>query len=187
METRLYADAWADGSLDLVAGAAVVLIGAGYLVDQPLVPIVVAPVALVSWLWLKQRIVEPRTGRVEFRRERRRSTTREAAWALGFGAGCTTLVVVLALVARRGDLVASDAVDGLPAVLVALAAGVGAILTRSARFAWYGLVLVVAAVGTVLAGGGPGLPLLVGGAVVVVTGGALLRRLLAESRRQRSE
>ncbi len=186
-ETRLYAGSWADGSLDLVAGAAVVLIGAGYVVEQPLVPVVVAPLALVAWPLLRQRVVEPRAGRVEFRRERRQRSTRETAWAVGLGAGCLVLVAVIALVARRGDLAASDAVDGLPAVLMALAAGMGAVLTRSPRFFWYGLVLVAAAVVTVLAGGGPGLPLVVGGAVVVATGGSLLNRLLAEARRQRSE
>ncbi|MCB2175686.1 MAG: hypothetical protein KQH57_07755 [Actinomycetales bacterium] len=182
-EARLYRASWADGSLDLVAGAAVIVIGAGYWTDLVVASIVVPPLALVAWQVLHRRVVEPRAGRVEFRRERRERSRRELGWSVGLGVAA--LVAVLAVlgagVAARGAF-PGDLVDALPATLLAVLAVVAAGLTRSPRFAWYGALLLAAGAGAVLTGTGPGLTLVLAGAVVAATGAVLLARLVADAR-----
>ncbi|MCV2395238.1 hypothetical protein OEB99_13045 [Actinotalea sp. M2MS4P-6] len=178
-ETRLFQSSWADGSLDLVAGTAVVMIGVGFWLDLVWTTAVAPPLALTGWYVLHGRVVAPRAGRAVLRRDRRERSRRELGWSVGLG----TLVLVLTVVAAvlHPDR-ASDAVDGLPAVLVALLSGVSAVLTRSSRFAWYAAVLAVAGVLTVLVGAGPGAPLVLGGAVAATTGAILLGRFLADTR-----
>jgi hypothetical protein len=75
----------------------------------------------------------------------------------------------------------------LPAVLVALAAGLASVLTGARRFQAYGLVLIAAAAVTVLLDRGPALPLVVGGVVVVASGVILLTRFVRASRRYQEE
>ena len=97
-EARLFASFWDDGTLDLLTGGAVVLIGLGYVFDAPLVEVVVLPLALTVWAIVRKRVVEPRTGYVEFTRERRARTGRGLLAALALGAGLLALT--------RGDGVA---------------------------------------------------------------------------------
>lgn len=183
-EVRLYQASWADGSLDLVAGAAVTMIGVGYWTDLVVASIVVPPLALVAWQLLHRRVVEPRSGRVEFRRDRRERSRRELGWSvvLGVGAFATVLAVLGTGLAARGAAV-GDLVDALPATLLAPLAVVAAGLTRTPRFAWYGPLLLAAGAAAVLTQTGPGPALVLAGAVVVAIGAVLLARLvLAEDR-----
>jgi hypothetical protein len=145
--------------------------------------VVVAPLALVAWQVLHRRVVEPRAGRVEFRRARRERSRRELRWSLWLG--LATLAAVLAVlgvgVSARGAL-PGDLVDALPAVLLAIPAVVAAGLTRSPRFAWYGALLLLAGAGAVLTGTGPGPTLVLAGTVVTAIGTVLLARLVSEAR-----
>ena len=181
-ETRLFRASWADGALDLVAGVAVMATGAGYWMDLVAASVVVPPLALVAWLVLHRLVVEPRAGRVEFRRERRERSRRELRWLLGLGVA--VLVAVLAVLGggvARGAL-HGDLVDALPATLLAVLAVATAGLTRSPRFAWYGALLLAAGAGAVLTGTGPGPTLVLAGAVVTTVGAVLLARLVVEAR-----
>jgi len=182
-ETRLFRAHWQDGTLDLVAGGSVLLIGIGYLFEQMLAEIVVVPLALAAWVILRRRVVEPRAGHVQFARLRRRRSARELLATVVVGIGLGALCVALVLRARAAAPTISDAVDAVPALLVAVAALVAAGLTRTWRFALYALVIAAAAAGAVLLEAGPAMPLLLGGAIVAGTGGLLLARFMAECRR----
>ncbi len=118
-ETRLFGAFWADGTLDLVAGAAVILIGAGYLLDGlPLggfpVEAIVVPMALVTWMALRKWVVEPRMGYVEFSRRRRERSTRELTGTAGLGIGLLLLVAAVAFGLRGGTAGLADSVAALP-------------------------------------------------------------------------
>lgn len=181
-ESRLFTSFWDDGTLDLLAGAGVVVIGVSYLVEWHPVEAIVPPLALAAWMILRRWVVEPRAGYVEFSRQRRDRTGRALWGALALGAGL--LVMTLAMLGMRGRVTGLAAfVDALPALLVALGAVVTAGLTRAWRFAVYGAVLAVGGGGTVLLRTGPGLPLLIGGILAGGTGAVLLARFLAGSRR----
>lgn len=183
LEARLYRASWADGSLDVVAGAAVIMIGAGYWWDLVMASIVAPPLALVAWQVLHRYVVEPRAGRVEFRQERRQRSRRELRWSLALGSAVLVAVLVGlgAGVAAHGPA-NDDMVDALPATLLAVLAAVAAGLTRSPRFAWYAILLLAAGVVAVLTGTGPGPALVVAGALVAAIGTVLLARLVAQAR-----
>ncbi len=186
-EARLFASFWDDGTLDLLTGGAVVLIGLGYVFDAPLVEVVVLPLALTVWAIVRKRVVEPRTGYVEFTRERRARTGRGLLAALALGAGLLALTLVMALLVRDWPTDVRGFVDAVPALLIALGAVVAVGLTGAWRFGLYAGFLAVAGLGTVLAGAGPGLPLVAGGLVAGGTGAVLLVRFLAASRRFQAE
>lgn len=191
-ETRLFRAYWEDGTLDLVAGGAVVLIGLGYLFELFLAPVIAVPLAFAAWYILRERVVEPRAGYVEFSRKRRERSVRRGLGAFVLGVAFLTLLLVLAIRAdiapprlrigvELGD--GGSAVDVAPALLVALAALITAWLTRAWRFAVYAAVIAAAGVVALLVGAGPALPVVTGGAVVLGTGAVLFGRFLAESRR----
>jgi len=186
-EARLFASFWDDGTLDLLTGGAVVLIGVGYVFDAPLVEVIVLPLALAVWAILRKRVVEPRTGYVEFTRERRTRTGRGLLAALAVGAGLLALTLVVALQVRDWPADVRGFVDAVPALLIALGAVVAAGLTGAWRFGLYAGLLAAAGLGTVLFGTGPGLPLVVGGLVAWGTGAVLLARFLSASRRYQAE
>jgi hypothetical protein len=186
-EARLFASFWDDGTLDLLTGGAVALIGVGYVFDAPLVEVIVLPLALAAWAIVHKRVVEPRTGYVEFTRERRARTGRGLLGALALGAGLLALAVVAVLQVRDWPADPRGFVDALPALLIALGAVVAAGLTRAWRFGLYAGLLAAAGLVTVLVGTGPGAPLVAGGLVAWGTGVVLLVRFLAASRRFQTE
>jgi hypothetical protein len=187
-EVRLFRSYWEDGTLDLVAGASVVLIGFTYVFEQHVFVGVVLPLALVAWMVVRRWVVEPRAGYVEFSRSRRERSGREVVGALAAGTGLLILALLGAMGVRSGGLVPGDAVDALPALLIALGAGVAAGLTRAPRFGVYAALFVAVGAVTVWLGAAPGWPLAVGGFVTLASGTVLLARFLAASRRfQESE
>ncbi len=183
LESRLFQAYWGDGTLDLVGGVAVVLIGLDYLFEQFLLLAVTVPLAFVGWLILRKRVVEPRAGYVEFARRRRQRSARELVGSVALGFGLLALFVALSMRARDGALAWQYGVDAVPAGLIALAAVVAAGLTRAWRFAAYAGLIAAAGVATVLLETGPAMPLLTGGIIVCATGAVLLVRFVTESRR----
>lgn len=181
-ERRLFQAQWDDGSLDLVAGVAVLLVGVGYLIEQVLTEVVVVPLAFVAWMALRARIVEPRAGYVKLSRSRRKRAGRELVGTASVGAGILVLFVALGLQVGGADVDLANWVDGLPALLIALPVLIGGALIRARRFSVYSAVFVVGAVWAVLMGFGPGTPLVIGGAVMAVAGATLLTRFLAGAR-----
>jgi hypothetical protein len=178
-EARLYRSSWADGSLDLVSGIGLIVIGIGYSLDLVVLTAMVPPLGLVAWLLLRSRVIEPRIGRIEWRGDRRERTARETAATAVIGVVALLIAVGAMIAVRANGLSSADAVDGLPAVLTALLALAAAVLTRSPRFAWYAALLVVGGVLTVVLGTGPDLPLVICGGVAATVGGVLLARVLA--------
>lgn len=183
LESRLFQAYWGDGTLDLVGGFAVVLIGLDYLFEQFLLLAVTVPLAFVGWLVLRKRVVEPRAGYVAFARQRRQRSARELVGAVALGFGFLALFLALSVRARDVVLAGQNTVDAVPAALIALGAVVAAGLTRAWRFAAYAGLIAAGGVATVLLGTGPAMPLLTGGVIVSATGAVLLARFVGESRR----
>ncbi len=182
-ESRLFQASWSDGSIDLVGGLALVVIGLGYLTDLVIATALAPPLAFTAWWLLRTRVVEPRAGHAEPRADRRERSTRELGLTVAVGVAALVLALTGVLAVRADVLPGTDLVDGLPAALTAVLTLAAAALTRSLRFVWYAALLAVGAVLTVALGTGPGLPLMVGGGVAAVTGAVLLGTLLARTER----
>ncbi len=179
-ETRLFQAYWDDGTLDLVGGAAVVLIGLTYVFEQLFLVGAVVPLGLVTWWGIRRQVVEPRAGYVEFAHSRRERSEHELVGTIAAGLGALAMVAFGALRLLGG--VPGDVVAGLPAVLLAVGAGLTSGLTRAWRFGVYAAVFVAAAVATVVLGIDPGWPLVVAGLVLWASGAVLLGRFLTASR-----
>lgn len=186
-ERDLFRSFWDDGLLDILGGMALLLTGLGWESQLGPLAVVQAPLWIVLWTPLRRRLVEPRAGFVRFALERRRRNTIRLSWTVALGLGLFALVAVAALVAReRGSLpTAQQAVDGLPALLVALAAGLAGFLTGAKRFHAYGLGLVAGAAVTMVFPLGPAAPLVMVGMAAVATGLFLLTRFVRDSRDHR--
>lgn len=183
-ERDLFRSFWDDGLLDLLCGAALLLSGLGWQSEIGALAVVQAPLWIVLWGPLRHRLVEPRAGYVRFTQARQQRTALGLRWALTLGLGLFALVAVAALVVHQRSALPSlhQWVDALPAVLVAGAAALAALLTGAARFYAYGLGLLAAGVVTVLFALGPAFPLVVVALAVLAAGAALLGRFLRASR-----
>lgn len=179
LEQRLYSTYWDDGLLDLVSGLALVIIGVGWVMGLGPLAVIHAPVWVVLWPSLHRSLVEPRSGYVEFSRERRTRSERGLRWAVGLGLAALVLVVTFAGVddhvvgAGIGELVA-----GLPAALISIPAFLAGLLTGARRFFVYAVVLLVGAGVTGVAGWSPAVPITVAGSVAAVTGAILIARFV---------
>lgn len=183
-ETHLFRSYWDDGLVDLLAGLALLVTGLGWETELGALAVIQAPLWIALWGPLRRRLVEPRAGSVTFSRSRRERNARGLGWTLALGVGFLALAV-LTLVVVRGQGAGAALpllVPGLPALLVAVAAGLAGLLTGARRFQGYGLALLAAAAVTVLLRGGPALPLAAVGLVMVASGGILLVRFLQASR-----
>ncbi len=183
-ETDLFRSYWDDGLLDVLSGLALLVTGLGWESELGALAVIQAPLWIVLWGPLRRRIVEPRAGFVEFSLARRKRSARGLWWTVALGVGALVLVILAALFIREHGAPAASRLlsPGLPAVLVALAAGLASLLTGARRFRAYGLVLLAGAAATVLLARGPALPLVVGGLVVAVSGALLLGRFVRDSR-----
>jgi predicted small integral membrane protein len=142
IERRVFRTFWADGLLDLFGAVGVFGIGMAWTFDLVVVGALVPAVLVPLWQPLRQRLIEPRLGLVEFSEQReRRNNARLLTTAL-FGVG--TLILVVALYFGRTRL-GMDApvslIAGLPAILLAVLGIVTAFLTASPRFLAYAAIL----------------------------------------------
>ncbi len=172
LEQDIYAESWTDGLLDLLAGAGLASIGVAWLFDLvALGPI--APVVLASlWPGLRKRITEPRMG-VAVPGAERRGTERTKLWVL-LAAGVFTLLLGITVyvgTVRGGPTpLLTVLVPGLPAFLMAIAAGVAASLLHQARFPLYGVALVLGGALVIATDVDPGVGLRVGGVAALING-----------------
>lgn len=180
-ETRLFQAYWGDGTLDLVGGAAVVLIGLTFVFEQLFLIGVVVPLGLVTWWGIRRQVVEPRAGYVALAHSRRDRSERELVGTIAVGLGALAMVAFGSV--RLGRGVPGEVVAGLPALLLAVGAGMAGGLTRAWRFGVYALVFLAATVATVVLGIDPGWPVVVAGLVLWAAGAVLFGRFLAGSRR----
>lgn len=183
-ERDLFRSFWDDGLLDILSGMALLLAGLGWQSEIGALAVVQAPLWIVLWVPLRRLVVEPRAGFVRFSLARRKRNTHELTSTLALGLGLLAVVILTALVVReRGALPTSaQAVDGLPAVLVAVVAVLAGLLTGARRFHGYALGLVVGAAVMIVFRLGPAVPLVVVGLVVIAVGVVLLGRFLRTAR-----
>jgi hypothetical protein len=183
-EADLFRAWWDDGLLDLLCGMALLVTGLGWESRLGALAVVQAPLWIVLWAPLRRRLVEPRAGFVRFSLARRRRKTRSLWWSLLLGVALLAVFAALAVLARQRGAGPSlaQAVDGLPALLVAVAAVLAGLLTGARRFQTYALLLVAAAFLTVYFAAGPALPLVGVGAVAVGCGAVLLAWFLHSNR-----
>lgn len=183
-ESDLYRSYWDDGLLDVLAGSALLVMGAGWAIGLGALAVIQAPLWVLLWVPLRRRLVEPRAGFVEFSRSRQAQVRRGLRQALADGLRALAIVVLLAILVRETGASASgrEMIAGLPAVLVAAAAALAGALTSARRFYGYAVVLVVAAVATVLLDLGPAMPLVVASLVVIATGLSLIVSFVRGSR-----
>ncbi len=179
LERQVFRSYWDDGLLDVVAAVGVFLIGIFWLRDLPVGAAIVPPLLIPFWPALRQKLIEPRLGHVEFTEERERSNTRNLKLVAWLGIG--TLVLALELYFFRDSLPAlleGGWIAGLPAMLLGLLAAITGLLIGGARFVGYAVILIIAGLAGAALGWEPGLILAVAGAVLLAFGGVRLVRFL---------
>jgi hypothetical protein len=182
LESELYTGRFDDGLLDLCVGIGLAVIGlawlAGHLALTGAVPALMIPV----WLELRKRITEPRLGRVEFSKGRRRAERAGLSRALGLGTGALVLVLA-AVVWIRGGTAAPGTWAALspllPAFLVGLGLAIVSVLTGAWRFTGYSVALLALAAPITSRGGDPGLYLSLGGVLLCLWAGGMVARFMA--------
>lgn len=177
LEKRVYRSYWEDGLLDLFAAIGVLVVGISWTLDFP-VGAAIAPAVLIPlWRPVRERLVEPRLGRVEFTDDREHRTRAMLRAGLYAGAGVLALGILVYLGRDRiGTLGVAGLVAGLPAVLLAIMAVLAAILIASPRFIIYAGVLVLVGVAGAVQGLEPGRILLEAGVFIFCVAMALLVR-----------
>jgi len=183
-ESELFSVYWDDGLLDLFCGLALLTTGCGWLIGLGPFAAIQAPQWMVLWTPLRQSLIEPRAGYVEFSRAHRQRTGHGLGRALGLGIAVFVLVALIGVSIRSGELRLDfpDLVAGLPAALIAVAAVLAALLTGARRFYAYAVVLMVCAAVTSAAAWSPAVPIIVAGIFVSVSGAILVIRFIRSSR-----
>jgi len=181
LQNRVLKSSWNDGLIDLFAGIGVLLIGLSWQFD--LVPLgSIAPALLIPvWQPLRRRLIEPRTGYMEFGERTRLRLSRSLLTMIILGVGTLALGVGIYLYAAGGVPMAGvTVVAGLPAALIGLAALIAGNSFGIPRFPLYALVFMVGAAATILLGLEPALPMMAGGALAAASGALLLGRFLRD-------
>jgi len=183
-ESELFSVYWDDGLLDLLCGLALLATGCGWLIGLGAFAVIQAPLWTVLWTPLRQRLIEPRAGYVEFSRAQRQRTGHELGLTLGLGIAVFVLAALIGVGVRSGQLRLDfpDLVAGLPAALIAVAAVLAALLTGARRFYAYAVVLLACAAMTSAAGWSPAVPITVAGILVSVSGAVLFMHFIRSSR-----
>ncbi|MEZ4456150.1 MAG: hypothetical protein R2882_06315 [Gemmatimonadales bacterium] len=179
LESALFRSRWDDGLLDVLAGVGVLIVAACWAAD--LVAVGAAAPALLAVVWgpLRQRLVEPRAGFVEFSDARAQAMKRRSWSAVALGVGGLVAVGALVAAAMAGrDVVPNGIAPAVPAILLAMMAAVAGLALGVSRFVGYALLLVVAGLGAALAGAEPEMAMLAGGAAILLVGGWRLHRFL---------
>ncbi len=181
LETRLFQTFWNDGLLDLLCGLGLLTIALSWFGGLGPLAWVLAPLWIVMWRPLRNRLVEPRAGFVRFSQERQRRIEHDLKRTLAVGVGALVLVALGGLTMAKAAPGAGTLIAGLPAALVALAAVTTGFLTGARRFHFYSLALLAGAGAVGLLAGEPEVPILAGGLIVSATGAFLLARFLRDS------
>jgi len=179
LEKRIYRSYWDDGLLDLFAAIGVLIVGVSWAFDFPVGGVLAPALLIPMWRPVRDKLIEPRLGHVEFADARQRRIGAVLRTTLYAGAGLMALVVVAYLGRDRiGTLAAADLAAALPAVLLAVMAVLASVIVASPRFVIYAGVLVLAGISGALQGLEPGRILLEAGAFIFCVAVALLARFL---------
>jgi MFS family permease len=184
LERQSYRSRWKDGTLDLTGGLGVLGVGGTWSLDISWGIGFLVPILITLWFILRSKLVEPRIGRVRFRRERRESERSGTQGSLLLGAG-----VLLALLAFQVFQIRSGGgfqawarawIAGLPCALLALMALTAAALTGLGRFLIYAAVLLLTATVATPLGMEPGPQILIAGGLITVAGLFRFARFISE-------
>jgi hypothetical protein len=157
IEQQVFRTYWDDGLLDVFAAVGVLAIGVAWAVDFPVGGAIVPALLVPLWAPLRQRLIEPRLGLVEFSDQRDRRNQERLRNTAIFGVGVLALVVALYLARSRLGLDLSvPLVAGLPALLLAVLALITAFLVSTPRFITYAAILAIAGIGGAWYGLEPG-------------------------------
>jgi len=183
VQQRLLRSFWADGLLDILVGVGLLIVGiawmAGFLALAP----VCAPLLIVLWRPLRQRIVEPRAGYVRFLASQRRETRSNLLAVVSIGVVSLAAVLSAQLLTTTGALSPPQGrwVAALPAGIVAFGLAITAGLTGARRFYFYAAALLGMAQVTSALMDRPDVPLLAGGVLILVRGIMLLVDFIRQS------
>jgi len=163
-----------------MAGMALLVIGIGWAFKMMVLAAIVPALLVPLWKPIRQRLVEPRLGYVEFTKQRTRKNRINLILINLFGV--LTLMVGLGVFFSFRDFSGSDLgktlIPGLPALLLAVAAMIAAQALSLKRFLLYAGVLALLGFLTVIQGWKPDLAMTGGGIVVSFSGLFLLFRFL---------
>jgi hypothetical protein len=179
LESELYTRRFDDGLLDLCIGIGLLAIGLLWLFGQVALTGAMPALMIPVWLGLRKRITEPRMGRVQFSRTRRRSERHGLLAALGLGLGALVLILAAVVWLRDGAAQAGAALAPLiPALLVGLGLVIVGALTGARRFAAYAAALVALAALVTSVSEEPGLSLALGGGLLCLWAGGIVTRFV---------
>lgn len=165
LERQVFRTYWNDGLLDLFGAIGVLGIGIAWLADAHVFGAIVPAMLVPIWAPLRQRLIEPRLGFVEFSDDRERRNTKRLGMVAAFGAGMLGFAMALNFVLSRSGMHADvSLVAALPLLLLALLAIITALLVSVWRFLLYGAWLAISGIAGALYGIEPG-PILVATAV----------------------
>jgi len=182
IEKQVFRAYWDDGLLDLFGAIAVLFIGMSWIIEMPVFGAMVPALLVPLWIPLRQRLVEPRLGLVEFSDERVQRNTERLRSVAVFGAG--TLVLAIALYFARLRLGINPTVPliaALPALLIAVLAAMTAFLIATPRFMLYAAVLALTGVAGALLGLEPGPILAIAAVPLLVVALLVLVRFLRDN------
>ena len=155
MERHLFQHSFDDGWLDVLAGTGLVAIGLVWLTGVYALGAIVPAILFPFWKLGRQRIVEPRLGRVRFSAARENETRRNlTGWLLvGAGALVTETVILLYLNKNGGSAIPgmTDIAVAIPVFLVGIGLLAG-LMIGARRFIAYAVLAGAIGIGGIIAG-----------------------------------
>lgn len=171
LDRLVQARRFSDGSMDVMFGLGVLLVGLTWMVDLVVVGAAIPAMLVPLWVILHRRVVLPRTGYAEPTEENLR--TEKASLGMAIVLGIIVFVQLTMAWFGRGlfDAIPESVIEiflpGLPAALVALFALVGGLITKQKSALAYAQALAgVAIVG--------GMNALEPGTILTIAGGLIL-------------
>ena len=177
-ERRIFRAFWQDGLLDIIAGAAVALIGAGWLFGAFVPSLALPIVGVFVWQEARRRITEPRLGSVEFSEGRVRDIRYGLIAIVSLGLVVGGNLVTRIWLADSPTPFSRWFAPAIPAAIIAAMSLSGAAALGLWRFVGYGAVFGAAGLTVAAVEGEPWWALIGGGAVVTLCGAAMLARFL---------
>lgn len=183
LERQSYRSRWKDGTLDLTGGLGVLAVGGSWSFEVFWGVGVLWPLLMGFWFVLRRQLVEPRIGRVRFRRERRETEKSGIQGSVLLGAGLLLIVLVFQVFQVRSGggfgTWLQAWIPALPCALLALMALIVFALTGLGRFVVYAaLLLITASVATPLEVE-PGPQMLIAGGIITLAGLLRFARFLS--------
>ena len=177
LERSVFRSYWDDGLLDGFAALGVFLIGLFWIRDLPVAAAIVPALMAPLWKPLREKLIEPRLGMVEFSERREKRNRKSLQWVMYLGIASLILAIELYFARDSLKLLPATAfIAGLPAILLGLLAMITALLTGAYRFLLYTLVLITFALIGISQDWRPGLIMASAGSAMLVLAAVLMTR-----------